>query len=851
MVWVHGLPMECTKVLVYIVQGIPARLLVEELISAGGFMRPQCVVQPMSKDNNEAKSATNAKAALGNGEKLVTDTTATSSGDRKEEGVVSRVDQNTKYTESVGIVVEVEPQGMLRLPLDPYLPSGVQQALKRSYRMNTLTWDSTSTVGAILFSADFPYDFINAVPTMQNLLTRHRYLRGKVKLTFSVNCTSMEEGSLILSWAPAQSKTSLRGNCSVGALQVALDSMRNPILLSATQGQSVTFEIPWIFAKAWYDLLNPIHWAIGSARATVLHPLVSTSPNPPTDVTIAVYCSFVDVELAGYDPISIVTAEAQSGMSNEQATKSATGLVAGVPMEQSDSTFSQLKGILSDVTQVVGAFSKVASLVGGSAPLDMSNTTITEITSSTVEVRTKRPGVALAPSRDCLVPKLVGIMSFDNPSAPLDEICRIPGLIRFGSITNAAFLPGRRVELILNRPSGFTYSTVTDVVVVPTYAMHYANQATYWRGKLVYMFKFQCAKNVTCRVRIIHCPSIPADPLVDDFTGDYVSAVVDVTGDTVFMFKADWLSDSHYLEADLFAPRIEDQIKPGAGYIAMFLESVIGSMDTTNDPPVYYSIWQAAGEDFELQKQRARAATYNGGDLQVFTSYVYPTVSFVPVPPENKAKEKRKKFKTFLNAEAQCDVRTVFSNSSPDGLIPSKTQIIHNLCFADKLNSVTDMMRRPQEIVAIPAGVETGFTPYVQALLTPLSDELAILASPFLFQRGGMMVAVVPDNADYICFDGVTPDRPFGNGQQLLGQKVEWILLPWNTPYGFVEVLPEDFSTENSVEVRAALASTVIMSVADDYCLGHPSAPPFIVLKPPATTEVPKQNMKSPKMVLK
>jgi hypothetical protein len=714
--------------------------------------------------------------------------------------------------------------------------------------MNTITWDSTSAVGSTLFAADFPADFIDAVPTLQKLMTRHRYLRGKVKITFSVNCTNMEEGSLILSWAPAQSKNSARGRCTIGPLQVAQDAMRNPILLSATQGQSVTFEIPWLFAKGWYDFVTPIRWAIGNARASVLHPLVSTSPNPPTDVTIAVYCSFVDIELAGYDPGTTVTVEAQSGMSDEQATKSATGLVAGVPMEQSDSTFSQLRGVLSDVTQIAGAFSKVASLVGGSAPLDMSNTTMTEITSSTVEVRTKRPGTALAPSRDCLVPKLVGIMSFDNPSAPLDEVCRIPGLIRFGAMKNADFAPGARVELILNRPSGYTYVDAPNVVVVPTYAMHYSLHATHWRGKMVYMFKFQCAKNVTCRVRIVHCPSIPATPLLDDLTGDYVSAVVDVTGDTVFMFKADWLSDSYYLDASLFAPKSDDAIAVGSGYIAMFLESVIGSMDTTNDPPVYYSIWQAAGEDFELQKQRAAPATFNGIDYEVFYSFTYP---ITPSPKVTYVHRGKKFDKEDLVAEAQCDVRTVFSNSSPDGLVPSKTQIIHNLCFADKLVSVTDMMRRPQETVPIPANVETSFNPYVSATVIPLADELSILASPFLFNRGGMMLAVVPDTADYIGFDDIRPDRPYGNGRQLLGQKLEWILIPWNTPYGYAEVLPEDFATSNSVAVRKSVNSTVIMSVADDYCLGHPSAPPFIVFKPPALSEAPKQKMKSPKMVLK
>jgi len=772
--------------------------------------------------------------SIGNGEIPSGSSKAPAAGERAKTGVVGRTDRNTTYTESVELVKETEPRGILNAPFNPYLPSGVEAAITKSYKVAGVPWAATDQTGETLWSMNMPGEFIAMIPTLVNKLSREVFMRSKIKMTFSLNTTSMEQGVVMICWAPAYDADNTRSQTSNADLSVYVHSYYNPILLSAAAGKSIEFELPWLWPKMYRALDDSQSmYANGMVKVVVLHPLVSTSPNPPADVTIAVYACIVDPDVAGIDPTvapavqtrswiaeekknrrkSSIVVKGQSAISDEQKTKSTTGLVAGVPMSQSDPA---PVGILAAMDNVVSAVSKVGefvSIVGGSAPLDLASTTVNIATSSTMEARTKRPGTALAMSRDCLITKHEGIISFDNPQGVLQQILCIPGMIRFGSIRNVTYQPGDLILSIANRPQGGSIAVGANYVTVPTYAMHYGFHAKYWHGTMRYMIAFRCAKNVTARVRIGHLVRTPPVTIADFDTGDFYGEVFDISGDCDLIKDLPWLGENWYLSTGAFIPSFGAQ-EPCNGYLAVYLESVIGSMDTSNDPPIYFSIWQAATKDFELEMQNVPPAEYDNGA----TSWAL-TRNFVDASP-------------FV-VKGQCDVRTAFSKAPGVGLIPMTPRPIGNLLFNDPLFSVTDMMRRPYTLAVFGAAGSTTILPFPTIDIgndITRSDQL--LVSPFLGFRGGIMLAIVRTAADAIGWESSNPvsGDMFQAGVAQLNTQLEWVLRPFQQPNAlWLETVPWYWGPENANVVVVRSACTLVGSVADDFSLGHPLACPFMV----------------------
>jgi hypothetical protein len=387
---------------------------------------------------------------------------------------------------------------------------------------------------------------------------------------------------------------------------------------------------------------------------------------------------------------------------------------------------------------------------------------------------------------------------------------RTVGQLIFGTYVGPA-APGGNVTV-----AGHSYN-----MFWPSYAAYYSQLYRYWRGGSKYVIRFTTSSFVTCRVRICHVlpDQLPLATLPTDISGDMITKVVDISGDTTVEFRIPYLAANYYTST---ATTNDSSAFYTAelGNLCIYLETPIASVDTSANPLIYFSVWYAAAEDFQLHG-------YAGNPIEGVESYGPPAI-------DGKLRNPKPKI-----AETQCDMIKLF-NQPFEGLAPAKYMPEQGVIRGEQVNSLLSMLHRYHWFSDFTAGLST--MPVLPELHNFVDTPFYLIA-PFLFMRGGMRymqqaagwtewIAPDPNNRYYdwytnnqnvgsiqnsgVSFGGDSTSQPF---------RAE---IPFYDYRAFLEIFPTiDTERVDSMNfTQTATTGILLRCMADDFSVGVLSTPP-------------------------
>lgn len=516
-----------------------------------------------SISNQDASTSTTAAAAPRVDDSPITGTTAL-----------------TSYDDDTAVTTVTPPTAVIAPRTDPYPDQGMREVLSRQYRVADVSWTGAAQ-GTLLYSAKFP-ETLFAIPNIQDKLKSSRYFRGGAKVSFRVNANAFAGGTLMIGYIPFYNPAA-PGAWRHMFYQLAQSGVH---LLSASRADTVEITIPWIAPFQYRDLRSSDNMGmIGTIFVYVLNPLVFSNTGAPSSLSLSVFASFIDPQVAGPDvngaPASALTVTKQSG---EALMKSVKGVIAGV--KQATSTVAGIVGPFKDLLPLT--FLDKPSSLAANAPMSLVPAR-GMVHGKGLDLSTK---LSLDPEAQVSVDDSVFGGSKSRPTWA--EVLGNPGLILVTSFTQAAAAD----TLIASWPVRPNYCKKVGTTYHPSSLAYYSMFFRYWRGSIKYMIHFACPSNVTARVRISFLPNVLATSAPpENQAGDVISKVLSITGDTCIVFPIEYLADTYMKECSNLAVADSDNLD-SVGRVTISVLNEVVSVNTAAVTPVGVSVWMGAGPNF-------------------------------------------------------------------------------------------------------------------------------------------------------------------------------------------------------------------------------------------------------------
>lgn len=699
---------------------------------------------------------------------------------RAAESTIENRTALTSYSDDTS-VIHVVPPSVIAAPArqtDPYPDQGMREVLKRTYRIADVSWTTASPSGTLLYSAAFP-EALFSIPNIQEKLKSFRYLRAGVRVSMRINANGFAGGTLMIGTVP------FYDSAATGAWrhQFWTLAQSGPILMSASKADTVEIDIPWIAPFQYRDLRSADNRGmIGGLFVYVLNPLVFSNSGAPTSLSLSIFASFIDPEVAGPDINGAPALVAVSKQSGEAMAKSVKNVIAGVTKAT-----STVAGFVKPFVSLLPAgfldkpTSLAATMPAAVTPMrGMSN-------ASGLDISAK---LALDPEAQISVDDSIFGGSKSKPSWA--EVLGQPGLIIITNFTQAdpadTLVTSWPVRPNFARKSG-------PNVYHPSSLAYYSQFWKRWRGSIYYLVHFACPSNVTARVRISFLPNVTvmtAPP--ENQAGDVMSKVVSITGDTSVVIPIEYLGDTYYKLAQDLA--LSDTNNTDAvGRITISVLNEVVAVNTAAVTPIAVTVWMAAGPNF--------------------------TFSMPDEFPDNWAPDF-----TVGEVTKQSSVRELMSTPG-DGLTPVTLLHEKGIVTPESFTGPLDLMHRftVRQFVN-----QTGDIPVEPRFGT----ALFLLLLPFLGWRGAWRFKVPlyttdlatvarwqTTDANPTWLGGVEYSSP---GMPCLVECPYYDLYAWRETYPIMDVLPRDAVT---ISVTKPSTSYILLeAVGDDFSLGPLMAPP-------------------------
>ncbi len=775
-------------------------------------------------------------------------------GERMEGDKAVEQSARTTFADNVGATIVSEKSdtdSVLLGRTDPYPSDNVAMTLTRMYRLPSVTWAATDTIGKMLATISFPDQMI-LFPFISDRMKNYLFFRSRVRITLRINTTKYEYGSIVVSWLPYYDPNNTSNPGSMRHLMLGQACQNNGMILSANIGNSLTFEIPYI-SPLTYCPVGAIGAAgsnglIGTMFIHVLTPLLSVSPNPPTGVEISIFAQFVDPELAGLQPLAVPGSDGTTMRpvkARPQMSSKSKTLKEAETKQQKNSIVAaaeEVSTVVSDITNVAmgvaGALEKLAPLLGvlglgkpistspvvriieqsdidfaavdgldNSASLTMQYGAQASVDKDIIDGSDPRPDVLAM----CRRPNLWAQFSFDHTNNPDDVLFSIR--CHPLNILNMEVVNGLKTNIPLGPLQWFS------------------RMFRFWRGSLKVLFVFNTSSFTTTRVRITHVPgAVVSSGTIANYSGDLVSKIVDITGDTTVEVNVPWIQATLFGQTDW---EFTGGNIPGwyNGTLMVSLVNPVNASDTTAASTVWCSMFVSAGEDYQL-------AGFMGPNLPS-TPHVwgYNFTGVLPALADPRP----------VRAKPQMKIATCFEKPF-EGLISGKYVMTKGMITQDPPGSVTSLGRR--------YGLCTAPTGPMRALPTITNHKTHMAMWQFLachrFIRGSMRYRYYVTSG--ATFEGiqytqstnpVTYDDPYGTTTYQSGLsrldatdavRAQGIEIPYFQPLPFYP-LDETMANGNVPfselggaynNLTSATVTATYVSLGDDFMVGHACAPPLI-----------------------
>lgn len=459
--------------------------------------------------------------------------------------------------------------GTIANPFPDQVPAHI---LSRNFRIA----DGLINAGWAGMELDFP-DLLLQRPAIMDALSTFKWIRADVSVEVRVNSTPYHLGALMITYLP----------CSAQAgLNIYEASGNRPVVMSIGSQQGATIKIPYVNPLTWLDWRYTSTTSIARLYIYPLFPLINTSSTVSDDVPIQVFANFENVQVAGFEHDNNFTAEMS-------VVRSLQEIVDEPPEEEAkDKGFFETIGGLSrtgvPILKHIGHFvSGITSIFKAFSIFDKPN-----IVTAPVRV---------FPQHSTDLPHGYGLSRSISLGLSPNSYLSAPGKIDPGETSSTlvsaiASVPMLHyVSLFDNEPGNLSKNLVVkprylnNTYRQPDYLMFLSDHFNYWRGSIKYRLSFYATPFTSCRFRISYNVSPWSSAVAT--SGDLVSKIVDVKGDTHVDLTIPYLSEVHWRK-----------IRDASDYPRLVIEKLVPIVGQAleGDSVVYLVVWRGAGEDLRF-----------------------------------------------------------------------------------------------------------------------------------------------------------------------------------------------------------------------------------------------------------
>lgn len=698
----------------------------------------------------------------------------TASSTTNADNITSR-NQITTFSDT-SILTQTTPQDVAPIPLipvDPYMKESLTAFIGRTYYA-TYTWTPAMAMGTLIAQVSFPNFLLSVIPIWDKV-KNFAYFRAGVKIGIRMNGSKFHYGQMLVSWSPQFNNTL----DLVNATNNIFSASGCPCFtISPSENEVHEFELPYALPYNYIPLynesaaINPAY-QFGVVNMYVLNPLSNAST--PTPVSFTLFANFVDVDVAGYSAVGYTI---PTRITNTQATTPAilpatparpTSVVGPDPLPPAPITpppttdeevfFAQRaskeqsakseKGIIGTVLESVSAISGaltfipeigivaagISAATGGAAMVanyfgwtnPVSLRAIQPVTikfANLVNTHGLNDGTNLTIKPDAAVAPACNLLGGNGHEMEMLHIAQTPSLL----IAGATWSPSDATDstLIYQRVGPAQLNQDTGGVWFPNLLQYVTNTCQYWRGSIRYHLQVVCSQMHVGRLRISYDPYIYLGALTSDQLASTTSFILDIEQQSSISFTIPYLFHQPWSFTSYTTTGITGYQPGSIGTIRISVVNVLNH-PATPVPGVFMNLWVSAGPDFQL----ARPTNDN-----LFTNWYL------------QASDEDTEETAF---ETQGLTRDDIRSMPAPPLVPATGSRENNICHADEVHHIKDLVMRPQNIGYLPDTMTTSalafsINPWLPVVRQPGTaanyvDMYSYMRCIYRYSRGGIRVS--------------------------------------------------------------------------------------------------------------
>lgn len=576
--------------------------------------------------------------------------------------------------------IEASPPGPINLDShipQPYPDPGMKPVCERLMKIGSVDWQVSDPSGTNLHRVCFP-DVLLTFDSLWCRMSRFKFFRAGAEFVIRLNSTKFHSGQLLVNWMPDASASEY--NAYNTTLQTSC--MINPHIILANTQTDLGIKIPYQGSSDWMDIekyagAEPVESGeIGTLGIWVLTPLQTSSDSASSTVSVTLFAKFTDFVINGPHSKSYVqptltphkrfvnrciawdvddqrfkiTSDSESRARTVQST------VAGVSKR-----LTSFKSFLSSIPIVGGLVKPITDLLPFSKPPSLSAPIYTNSVKGVRDFNTKGLQLVdkLAQDPECHVADdctPFGIA--DQRCSSLLALARSPCLIAIIGIPLTTDPATDVFSLRVGPFPSVVENMSTHVYTLQhTWASFVASRHAFWRGSIKYMFLVSASSYTSARIRISWTPTTQSVSEIEN-SGDVISEIYDITGDTIIKFTVPYLSAS----AGIAMGNTLSQPLDDLGFIQVSLVNRISSFQANASANnIYMTLWTSVGEDFQFFEPREELSFYPTGDMcDVFSK------SFPSLVTASQSKVTRLTFADESTSQKEYHLRFTNTTSYPD-----------------------------------------------------------------------------------------------------------------------------------------------------------------------------------------
>jgi hypothetical protein len=636
-----------------------------------------------------------------------------------DQAIVSQ-DNNVRFEDTARVVELVSKLSLEQRwsSVNPYPEDTPKTLLERVVQLPDYAWNFAWTGAEVkLLTAFLTLSNIHMSVLGSFSESMYRFLQCGFKVTIRLNSTPFHQGCLCVTWCPDNYQTA---NVPGGILGYA--SMKNTVLLSASQQDQVTLDIPFFQLNPHYDLAFPAEWIDTRVNIKVLNPLLTSSSSVTDTVPVSMFIQMTNVHTYGIldpDALDQKRGDLAYAKANEPyvAPVRKTNFVKQSSKNRENKEGQEIdkKGVSAHgIAQVVSPILRSIPLV--SNILDFGKSIFTNLDKPISDVGLTLTTPRQARGQNWLTgPAYADRLSsfpaaqvskeidMDSSDMNVTDYCAIPALFYSTSVVTKGVVLKVAVHPAI-------YTSTYRPVNYPDYLAFGSLFYRYYRGSIKYLFQFVGTPFYSCRFKISVVHSLGSPPGGTGNGTGFLSRIVDVKGDAWTSFVVPYLGRRMWS----YTTTVADSVADTPWLVVEALTDVQGS-SLPADATYYINIWRAAGPDFQLAMQTA----WNG--------------ALTPSPGVVKEEPVRK-----IDFVKQSGLMKKW-NEPTVGVKEESTGQRESGCYmADQATTITDMMKRYATMT--PSGAGPYSFPSDWNTSTPHLSPIQLYSGSFLFWRGSRRV---------------------------------------------------------------------------------------------------------------